>query len=194
MTDDNFHVGLKLSLEVNKSYDRIDMFVAGWVKGAFVLATSPHLRKVELSSNDDCVIRFLKEGSAFGFQTAMLIKQQYPLPLIFLKYPEDVISMPFRKTKRVKTNIQAKLLKQKGEKEFITDDARIVDISETGCLLEISASKFNETEVNSNYFLTFMILDKSLEIDSLVKSHNICKGNYLLASEFFNLTPSHKNF
>ena len=187
MTDDNFHVGLKLSLEVNKSYDRIDMFVAGWVKGAFVLATSPHLRNLDLSSNDDCIIRFLKEGSAFGFQTAMLIKQQYPLPLIFLKYPEDVISMPFRKTKRVKTNIQAKLLKQRGEKEFITDDARIVDISETGCLLEISAAKFNETEVNSNYFLTFMILDKSLEIDCLVKGHKIWKGNYLLGSEFFNL-------
>ena len=32
MTDDNFHVGLKLSLEVDKSYDRIDMFVAGWVR------------------------------------------------------------------------------------------------------------------------------------------------------------------
>ena len=85
-------------------------------QGAFVLATSPHLRKVELCSKDDCVIRFLKEGSAFGFQTAMLIKQQYPLPMIFLKYPEDVRSMPFRKTKRVKTNIQAKLLKQKGGK------------------------------------------------------------------------------
>jgi len=188
MTDDNFHVGLKLSLEVNKSYDRIDMFVAGWVKGAFVLATSPQLRNLELSSNDDCIIRFLKEGIAFGFQTAMLVKQQYPLPLIFLKYPENVISMPFRKTKRVKTNIQAKLMKQKGEKEFITDDARIVDISETGCLLEISASKFNETYVNSSYFLTFMILDKSLEIDCLVRGHKIWKGNYLLGSEFFNLS------
>lgn len=137
MTDHNFHVGLKLSLEVNKSEDRIDMFLAGWVKGAFVLATSPQLRNLELSSNDDCVIRFLKEGSAFGFQTAMLVKQQYPLPLIFLKYPEEVKSMPFRKKKRFKTNIQAKLLKQKGQKEFITDDARIVDLSETGCLLEI---------------------------------------------------------
>ncbi|MGO9015387.1 MAG: PilZ domain-containing protein [Dissulfurispiraceae bacterium] len=188
MTDDNFHVGLKLSLEVNKSYDRIDMFVAGWVRGAFVLATSPHLRKVELCSKDDCVIRFLKEGSAFGFQTAMLIKQQYPLPMIFLKYPEDVRSMPFRKTKRVKTNIQAKLLKQKGEKEFITDDARIVDISETGCLLEISESKFNQTEVNSNYFLTFMILDKSLEIDCVVRGNRISKGNYLLGSEFSDLS------
>src|SRR5208337_4817646 len=130
MTDDNFHVGLKLSLEVNKSYDRIDMFVAGWVKGAFVLATSPHLRNLDLCSSDDCVIRFLKEGSAFGFQTAMLIKQRYPLPLIFLKYPEDVISMPIRKTMRVKTNIPAKLMNQKGEKEFITDYAKIVDLSE----------------------------------------------------------------
>src|SRR5208337_3354502 len=192
MTDDNFHVGLKLSLEVNKSEQRIDMFLAGWVKGAFILATSPHLRNLELSSNDDCVIRFLKEGSAFGFQTAMLVKQQYPLPLIFLKYPEEVKSMPFRKTKRVKTNIQAKLMKQKGEKEFITDDARIVDISETGCLLEVAASKFNETEVNSNYFLTFMILDKSLEIDCLVRGHKIWKGNYLLGLEFINLNQSAK--
>lgn len=184
MTDDHFHVGLKLSLEVNKSYDRVDMFVAGWVKGAFVLATSPQLRNLDLSSTDDCIIRFLKDGVAFGFQTAMLIKQHYPLPLIFLKYPEEVISMPFRKTKRVKTNIQAKLLKQKGEKEFITDDARIIDISESGCLLEISALKFNETEINSSYFLTFMILDKSLEIDCLVRGHKLWKGNYLLGSEF----------
>ncbi len=188
MTDDNLHVGLKMSLEVNKSYDRFDMFVAGWVKGAFVLATSPNLRNLDLSSNDDCVIRFLKEGSAFGFQTAMLVKQHYPLPMIFLRYPKDVVSMPFRKTKRVKTNIQAKLLKQKGEKEFITDDARIVDISETGCLLEISASKFQEIEVDSNYFLTFMILDKSLEIDCKVKGHRTWKDTYLLGSEFCNLT------
>jgi len=188
MTDDNFHVGLKLSLEVNKSDDRIEVFLAGWVRGAFVIATSPHLRNLELSSNDDCVIRFLKEGSAFGFQTAMLIKQRYPLPMIFLKYPEEVISMPFRKTKRVKTNIQAKLLKQKGEKDFITDDARIVDLSETGCMLEVSASKFDQTEINSNYFLTFMILDKSLEIDCLVRGHKVWKGNYMLGSEFISVT------
>src|SRR5208283_6040995 len=115
-------------------------------------------------------------------------KQRYPLPMIFLKYPEEVISMPFRKTKRVKTNIQAKLLKQKGEKDFITDDARIVDLSETGCMLEVCASKFDETEINTNYFLTFMILDKSLEIDCLVRGHKIWKGNYLLGSEFFNLS------
>jgi c-di-GMP-binding flagellar brake protein YcgR len=190
MTDDNFHVGLRLSLEVNNSEDRVDMFLAGWVKGAFVLATSPHLRNLGLSSNDDCVIRFLKEGSAFGFQTAMLVKQHYPLPLIFFKYPEEVISMPFRKDTRVKTNIQARLLKQKGEKEFITDDAIVVDLSETGCLLEISDSKFNETEVNSTYFLTFKILDKSLEVDCVVKGHKIWKGKYMLGSEFIDLNQT----
>ncbi len=192
MTDDNFHVGLKLSLEVNNSENRIDMFLAGWVRGAFVLATSPHLRNLELSSTDNCVIRFLKEGIAFGFHTVMLVKQQYPLPLIFLKYPEEVKSMPFRKDKRVKTNIQAKLMKQKGDKELITDDARIVDLSGTGGLLEISVSKFNETEINSNFFLTFMILDKSLGIDCLVRGHKMLKGNYKLGLEFINLSQADK--
>lgn len=58
--------------------------------------------------------------------------------------------------------------------------------------MEISVSKFNEADINSNYFLTFMILDKSLEIDCLVRGQKILKGNYQLGLEFINLNQAAK--
>src|SRR5271157_246046 len=136
MSTENFHVGLKLSLAVNNSENRISMSLSGWVEETFIIATGFPLRNIELTSSDDCIIRYLKEGVAFGFQTSMLLKQQYPLPIIFFKYPEIITSMPFRKTHRVKTNIRARMMAQKGEKKNSIDDARIIDLSETGCLLE----------------------------------------------------------
>jgi|SRR5208337_1573310 len=187
MLTENFHVGLKLSLAVNNSENRISMSLSGWVEETFILATGSPLRNIELTSSDDCIIRYVKEGVAFGFQTSMLLRQQHPLPIIFFKYPEVITSMPFRKTLRVKTNIRAKMKAQTGEKNFIIDDAKIMDLSETGCLLEIPSSGSEETRRSTKFCLTFMMLDKSLEIDCYTKGVRKRNDKHYLGSEFVNL-------
>jgi c-di-GMP-binding flagellar brake protein YcgR len=184
MLDDKFHVGLKLWLELNNGADKMSMSLVGWDKGTFILAKSTQLKSFKIASDDDCVIRFVKDGVAYGFQTNMLSMQYHPTPLIFLKYPQDIKSMSFRKSSRIKTNIPARFLKEKGSGEFITTDARVVDLSETGCRIEVLEENFEAIELNKSCYLTFLVLDKSIELDSVARNALKKDGKYLLGVEF----------
>lgn len=187
MLDDKFHVGLKLWLELNNGADKMPMSLVGWDNGTFILSKSTQLKSLKIASDDDCVIRFVKDGVAYGFQTNMLSMQYHPTPLIFLKYPQDIKSMSFRKASRIKTNIPARFLKDKGSGEFIAADARVVDLSETGCRIEVLEENFEVSDLNKSCYLTFLVLDKSIEMDCVAKNAQKKDSRYLLGVEFETL-------
>lgn len=186
MIEDKFTVGLRMTLNINQGDERLMLSLQGWEKGSFLLAGSPLLKGLNLTSNDDCIIRFVKDGIAYGFETSMLSLQYFPSPLIFFKYPREIKSMQFRKARRVKTNIPARFMDNKGTSDFITEDARIVDLSENGCLVQVPAAKFGESAPGRNCYLTFMILDKSLEVDCRVRNVRSANGYYMMGTEFNN--------
>lgn len=181
-----FHVGQKVSLGINNSDVRIDLSLVGWEEGGFIIGKCLSLKEIRLTSKDNCIIRFVKEGVAFGFQTSLLSLQYNPVPLLFFKYPTDIKSMSFRKAARVKTNIPAKLMIRKGNNEFVTDDARVCDVSETGCLIEVPSQKFDDKISLTQCYVTFILLDKNLEFDCVVKNVRKRDDYYYLGSEFNN--------
>lgn len=184
MHENDFHVGLRLSLAVNDSDDRFDMSVVGWIRRAYLIATGPELGEADISSRDDCIVRFINEGSAFGFQTSMLRKQRYPIPLLFFKYPAEIKSMPFRKARRLSTNIASKIMKQTQDSGFITAETRILDLNETGCLLEVPCSVPMSFAADTEYFLSFPIMDKNIEVDCVIRNVRKYEDNYHLGSQF----------
>ncbi len=186
MGEYNFDVGLKMSLVINENNDnKILLTLIGWDAQTFLLAKGPLLKTIKLTSSDDCVIRFVKDGVAYGFKTSMLSMQYSPVPMIFFKYPEDIKSMPFRKSKRVKTNIPAKVLKREKENQFITIDAKIIDLSETGCLVEAPSNNSTDSlDKNDGFFVNFLIFDKSVEIDCIIKNIRQKDDIVLFGSEF----------
>lgn len=192
MAEYNFDVGLKMSLTVNdNNEDKVLITLIGWDERAFLLVKNPLLKSFRLTSNDDCVIRFVKDGIAYGFKTNMLSMQYSPVPMIFFKYPENIKSMPFRKSKRVKTNIPAKVLKREEGNQFTTIDTKVIDLSETGCLIEtISNNTTDSIDRDDNFFVNFLIFDKSIELDCLIKNVRQKDNLTLFGLEFMSISDS----
>ncbi len=182
-----------MQLEVKGWYERFDMSLLGWDKGKFIIAKySPaNTLNFHLTSMDVCTMRFLEEGIAHGFTTKMQSMQYHPAPLMFFEYPPEVVSMPVRKYNRVKTNIAARYMTGDSSEHLVTDDARILDISETGCLIEVSKHKVKRADLGNSCYLHFMILDKTLELDCLIKNVRNKEESYLLGVIFNGVSSTH---
>ncbi|HCL82134.1 MAG TPA: hypothetical protein DHW81_07955, partial [Nitrospiraceae bacterium] len=190
MKQNSFHVGANISIEMVSSYDRIPATLVGWDEGAFIIAKSSQFKDLQLSSQDCCKVRFVKDGVAYGFQTYTLNMSYFPAPVLFLKYPEAVESMPLRKSKRLKTKMPAKVTKKNGKGNDSDSDAKILDLSATGCFIETVANRFMTTD--ESFYLTFMILDKNIEADCVVRNIRKADGRYFIGAEFNSIPPDKK--
>lgn len=193
MGDLMFYVGMPLSVEIAKNRSCVTTRLIGWEKDAYIIMRYPYLNEkpVNLKSKTNCIVRFVKDGIAYGFTSEVLSLQFHPAPLIFLKYPANIESMPFRGSKRFKTIISAKLKVLQKDKPILAD-ATIIDISDSGCGINIPSDKNTGFETGNRCYLTFMIMDKGVEVDCIIKNFNEIKGNYVVGLEFVNVSPSNK--
>jgi c-di-GMP-binding flagellar brake protein YcgR len=189
-TFSDLHVGLKLSLDINQGEDRVFMSLVGWDAGSFIIARSHQLKQVNITSGCEFILRFVKDGIAYGFQAEMISVQYHPVPLIFFKYPKDIRSMTFRKAKRVTTNIPARLMDNTGQSGLSDKDAKIIDLSDAGCLLEMEDLDLREASSSMQFYLTFVILDKGIDVDCIVRNIRQKDGKYLLGTEFNNISEN----
>jgi len=186
-------VGMKLSLSINDNEEKHVLTLIGWEERNFIVTKNSLLKGLVISSKDDCVIRFVRNGVAYGFQTNMISMQYSPAPMIFFKYPEDIKSMTFRKSKRVRTNISAIILKQK-DNQFVKFNVNIVDISDSGCLIEIEEAEMpDDINVGFTFFVNFKILDKSLELDCVARNVRNKNNVFLIGTQFINENDPYKN-
>jgi len=190
MNEELFRVGLPLNLQVIKMKygERYSTSIVGWEKGSFFIARIPFAqgKPIPISRNDECIIRFLKGGEVYGFQTEVLSIQFYPVPIIFFKYQLDIKFMEIRKSKRYKANIPAKMMYAKKNE---SREARIADLSETGCLLKNDASEDIPYEVGDIFYVTFRIMDKTLELDCMLRNFRPEEKGKSFGMEFIDMTP-----
>jgi len=179
-----FEVGLPLSLEIPKEKGCVRIHVVGWEQSQYFIAKLPSSRQkpVKLKSKDRCLIRFLKDDTAFGFETEVISIQFYPVSLVFFKYPEEIETVAFRVCKRFKTNIPAKLL---DSKQVTVTQVVIEDISEKGCLLKVLADEKVNFAADTIHHLTFRVLETTLEnINCLIKNQHTRNNYQMLGVEF----------
>lgn len=192
MDGDLFTPGLPLLLQLPKLEQRVGIFVIGWQTDLFLLTNLPYLNEkpVKLKSDDNCIIRFLKGDDAYGFQTSIISVQFFPAPLIFFKYPVTVDKTPFRKSKRVRLNILAKLL---APQDVRTYNAEISDISETGCRVRINDQEEESFVIGTRFFLTFNILEKRVEADCVLRNARKMDDALFLGMEFSAISSANKD-
>lgn len=191
MNEELFQPGLSLLLQLPKLEKRVHIFVVGWQTEQFLLTNLPYLneRPIKLKNDDNCIIRFLKGDDAYGFQTSIISVQFFPAPLIFFKYPMSVDKMPFRKSKRFRLSISAKLLNPESVQKF---DVDISDISDSGCQLRVTNVGEDAFVLGSRLYLTFNILEKGIEADCVLRNVRPADNSLVLGLQFLNLSPANK--
>lgn len=114
--------------------------------GYLVLEKPPGADAVEgplaLKDGDSLVIRFLKDGSIFGFRTPVLSTLSFPYKLLFVAYPVDVVKHSLRSSPRLQTHLPCYGVV--GGRMF--SRAFIRDFSATGCQLRIPLDALEEEE------------------------------------------------
>lgn len=91
------------------------------------------LRK-SLKLGGEVVLKYVNQGTIYGFKAHVHNAISSPAPLIFFDYPDIIEKIPLRRTPRTKSNIDGIL--------HTTDDeieCMIVNVSETGCKISTHA-------------------------------------------------------
>lgn len=129
--------GTELQLEIDGVASRLRTQLIGIDADRILIVKTPTMSQigginVKLFAGNRVIVRYVFEGSVFGFETAIVEAITSPMRLLFLAYPKVVTARNIRSNPRVNTSLPAKL--KAGEAGA---DATVTDISISGCQLEI---------------------------------------------------------
>ncbi|NQU41690.1 flagellar brake protein [bacterium] len=88
------------------------------------------------SHNDKCIVRFMSEGSAYGFRGRVTRIFHEPFPMLIVEYPEDYEEITVRSSPRVECNIQV-AMRLDAEADALELRATVVDMSTGGIRLAV---------------------------------------------------------
>ena len=176
MEKELFHVGLHLSFAVKGTSERIWTTLIGWETNSVFIAKLPYSKgeQANLFNGNNCLIRFMNDGDAYGFEAKIISVQHQPIPLVYFEYPVFIEEMPIRISSRFATNIPVKILFA----DTIMIDGVIANISESGCLIKTELSMDDELAIKKEFAslkrncqLTFSVAGIAIEnIDCIVKN------------------------
>ncbi|HEX6999932.1 MAG TPA: flagellar brake protein [Gammaproteobacteria bacterium] len=139
--------GQRISVETPRHTEKLWTHMIGFKPGAYLVlekpagADSPDGKRT-LKDGDSLVIRFMKDGSIFGFRTPVLGSASLPYKLLFVAYPVEVAQHSLRSSPRVQCSLPCDGCV--GDRPFVR--AFIRDLSATGCQLRIPLDALLEAE------------------------------------------------
>jgi len=105
-----FAVGLPIFYEYNQKNRKVrgQASIIGWHRPDIVITTVPaDTRLLLISTGTELIVRYLFEGAVYGFVTHLIAKQQQPLPMWMLEFPELVEVKNLRRSPRISVFISA---------------------------------------------------------------------------------------
>jgi c-di-GMP-binding flagellar brake protein YcgR len=88
-------------------------------------------KPLPLKSHVDCIFRFVHQGAVIGFVTSVLESIYRPVPVVFVRYPQQIERKVLRSEERYRTLIDASLTWE--QRSF---QGTITDLSKRGCQLQ----------------------------------------------------------
>lgn len=135
-------IGIPLQLEIGDVSVKMNSVSVGYMADTCLIVKYPNTGGFGSISNklfkgNKITVRYVDNGSVFGFQSELLGVATEPVRLLFLGYPELIARHSLRATKRVGCCLPADLLidhlKQKDFAPEAFQGGVVEDISESGC-------------------------------------------------------------
>ncbi|MDP8224375.1 MAG: flagellar brake protein [Candidatus Lernaella stagnicola] len=162
----NFQVGIPVFIELiqKKRRLRAQALVVGWSPKQVLITTLPmDNRMLIIPTGSELIVRYLLEGTVYGFITRLLHKQQGPFAMWLLEYPEVVEVKNLRRSPRIP--LYLKVHTEDGE------EWDMLDVSLFGAAMATEENQFLGDDVS----LRFTLPDGS-EIEDL--SCKVVRVNY----------------
>ena len=129
--------------------------IRGWLKDCYVILDKPTTEKgtmFSLERDRICVVRFVSQGQACGFDTTVLGSGGTIQPIFFISWPKHIEHISVRKHDRMDVRIPCSMMSQSG----ITSAGEIQDLSSAGC--KILARE--EAPVGAHFRVSFLLPDQ----------------------------------
>ena len=168
---------LNLSVQWSPRYKAV---VRGWCKPYYIIMDRPKYsgRLVHMQKNDSCVVRFLSEGKACGFNsTVMDFDSRIVGPTCLITWPKHIEVLTFRKYKRVRIFAPCQF-----SLENTVHEGEVQDVSVSGCRV-LTPERIME---NARIELTFTLPDgvPIEKIHAIVRNVQYREGTSLVGCEF----------
>ncbi len=134
-------IGEFCQLEINNSIYR--SVFRGDKPFEYVMVDAPHNDSgiEDIAPDTRFVIRFIRNGMIYGFETSILQIYEESVFLWITKYPEAIDSLSLRRTPRVSTLLMSEI---RNDSSYLA--GAIIDLSEDGCLMATDESWFQKGE------------------------------------------------
>lgn len=141
-----------LHLAVNRrTGQRYRSMVRGWIRSKYIMLDRPRLDNhfLHLERGEPCVVRFLTQGNACGFESEILDwDSRQHISYCLVAWPETLELVAFRKHQRIDLFVACRLLYE--GKEY---DAEVRDLSINGCRVSAPVSVRNNEMVELSFTL-----------------------------------------
>jgi len=110
-----------------------------------------------LPNGQQVVVRTIAEktsGQCVGFMSRVHFKQEIPVPIMYLNFPEQMQVMDLRREKRIQLNVEGKILDDQGK---VINIGWVTDYSQGGCRIEISNADSQGLEADNEVVLAFVL-------------------------------------
>jgi c-di-GMP-binding flagellar brake protein YcgR len=151
-------IGAEVQLEMDGISERLRCHVIGMRPGEYLIITIPEVRipggiTYKFAAGRSLLVRYMHQGTVFGFETIVLGTTTHPARLVFLRYPRIIQEHNIRQQPRVECLLPSKISlsekkpgdKKPAEKTASTPSANektaggktiegnVLDLSESGC-------------------------------------------------------------
>ena len=174
-----FQVDLPIFVEFERSGERqkAKSQIIGWRDNTFLIINTPEVdgRKVMHQTKNNMVIRYLHEGSVYGFVSELLgVHRSQPADLWFLEFPEMAEAKNLRRSRRVRTYLDAEV--SDGGK------CKILNLSSLGALVMADRG----APVGSEIALTFRLPNNTeiQQLRAIVRRLETVNGGIAMGLEF----------
>jgi c-di-GMP-binding flagellar brake protein YcgR len=122
--------GVLLQLQLEGVRGSYKSTLVGMERGLYLISRIPQMPglKAKLGKEDQVIVRYLYEGTAYGFRSMLLGVTNEPFRLAFLSYPENIEVVNLRTQERVSCFFPAVLSLNESSWEGV-----ILDVSPGGC-------------------------------------------------------------
>lgn len=137
---------------------------------------------------EEIVIKYLLEGTVYGFKSNILNYITRPAPLLFFTYPDSMEKLDLRKSSRIDCNMEGMI--------FTMDDGKgrdclVLNVSETGCQVAVrikSRDPLSKVEAGSDMVLAMQLGTKThLKLPVSIKNVTREKGTIRLGCMFLDI-------
>ncbi len=128
-------IGTKIHLEIEGVAIALESYMVGMEPDSYIILKTPRpypTIKQKLYQGNQCIVKYIFQGTVFAFQTKIIDSISEPFRLLFLEYPKIIQHHDLRDHRRIDCVIPARIAVKDEEKM-----AAVVDVSKRGCRVQI---------------------------------------------------------